>query len=257
MNVLPEILYGLGVLYDMNKSRKVKIRYIIVAGIIFVLIISFAILYFAFRVEDVSVEGNNICTEEQIKDNYLSGPLGNNTIVIWLKKMLGSYESIPFVREAQIDVSFPSKVSIHVYEKSLVACFYYMGEYIYFDKDGMILETTSEYAGDIPCIEGIAFTNFALNERIEVTKEGQIETILDISELISHYDIDVEKVSFNNKNEVTLYCGDIKVFLGKQSLYDQQIASVSDVLRQAIADNLSGTIDMKQYKKGDKIILRS
>lgn len=257
MRILPEILSGLEGIYDMSENRKFRVRYIIMAGFAAVFIICISVIHFAFRASTVSVEGNEICTEEQIKDNYLSGPLGDNTVVIWVKKMLGCYDTIPFVREAQIDVTFPSKVDIHVYEKSLVACFYYMGEYAYFDKDGMILETTSERAEDIPCIDGISFSDFALNECIEVSKEGQIETILDISELISHYGLDVERVAFNNKNEVTLYCGKIKVFLGKQSLYDQQIASVSDVLQQAAEDRLSGTIDMKNYKQGDKIILRS
>lgn len=40
------------------------------------------------------------------------------------------------------------------------------GQYIYFDKDGMILETTNEKMDNIPCIEGISFTNFTLNEII-------------------------------------------------------------------------------------------
>lgn len=257
MRILPEILSGLEVTYNMNESRKIKTSYIIMTVIAVIAVLCILVFCFVFKATSVTIEGNDICTEEQIKDNYISGPLGSNTIVIWLKNKLGIYEPIPFIREAQIDVSFPSNVKIHVYEKTLVAYFYYMGQYIYFDKDGMILETSSENIKDVPCIEGISFTNFALYEHIEVSKEGQIDTILDLSELISHYGMDVDKVSFNNKNEVTLYCGNIKVFLGKQSLYDQQIASVSDVIRQAVADKLSGTIDMKNYKQGDKIILRS
>lgn len=234
-----------------------KPKYILAAILLTVFIAGLAIMLYVFKVTDINISGYEVCTEEQIKDNYMSGPLGDNSLVIWVKNRFGSFNDIPFVRSVDIRVDFPSSVSIQVYEKSLVACFYYMGEYIYFDKDGMILESASEHAQNIPCIEGISFTNFAMNEYIQVTKEDQISTILDISELIDHYDVDVQKVSFNNKNEVTLYCGDIKVFLGKQSLYDQQFASLSDVLRQAKKDKLSGTIDMKSYKEGDKIILRS
>lgn len=120
----------------------------------------------------------------------------------------------------------------------------------------MILETSDKQSENIPCIEGVAFSNFTLNEKIQVENEGQIEAILDLSELINHYKMYIEKISFNNNNEVTLYCGDIKVFLGNRQLYDQQIASVSDVLKQAKKQGLSGTIDMKNYSRGDKIILK-
>lgn len=240
----------------MKVSLKSKKIYII-AGIAAIAVILVLTMLLVFRAGSVAVTGCEIVAEEDVRDNYLGGPLGDNTIIIWLKDRLGSYSDIPFIRDVDIEVDFPSKVNIRVYEKALIACFYYMGEYVYFDKDGMILESTREHNQDIPCIEGISFDGFTMNEKIKVEKEGQIDVILDISELISHYNVDVDKVFFNNKNEVTLYCGDIKVFLGKQSLYDQQIASVSDVLRQARENKLSGTIDMKSYKQGDKIIIRS
>jgi len=257
MKILSEILPGLEVVYSMNKSMKNKIKFAVILSVLVILFVSITVMFTIFRASEITITGNEICSEKEIKTNYLSGPLGDNTIVIWLKNRFGSFDSVPFVREAEVKVDFPSNVSIRVYEKSLVACFYYMGQYIYFDKDGMILESTATHTEGIPCIEGIAFDNFTMNECISVSQDGQIETILAISELIEHYDVMVDKVFFNNKNEVTLYCGDVKVFLGKQKLYDQQIASVSDVLRQAIKNNLKGTINMKNYKQGDKIILRS
>lgn len=209
-----------------------------------------------FKAEEIVVTGNEMCDENAVKEYYTEGPLGDNTLVIWLKNKLGMYEDMPFVREHDIDITGRNTVKIHVYEKSLIACFYYMGQYIYFDKDGMILKTSGEKTKGIPCIEGVAFSNFTLNEKIEVANEGQIDAILDLSELIAHYEMNVKKISFNEKNEVTLYCGKIKVFLGKRQLYDQQIASVSDVLKQAKKQGLSGTIDLKNYSRGDKIILK-
>lgn len=73
-------------------------------------------------------------------------------------------------------------------------------------------------------------------------EEGQIDMILDLSELINHYSLDVDRVVFSNKNEVTLYCGSIKIFLGNKSLYDQQIASVSDVIRKSLKKGMSGAL---------------
>ncbi|MBE5928842.1 MAG: hypothetical protein E7267_05670 [Lachnospiraceae bacterium] len=234
----------------MSKSVKKKLI-IIITALVFVIAI-----IFVFKVDNVNVSGNEICTKEEITEHYTKGLLGDNALVIYLKDKLGAYNNIPFVRDVDITVKSRNTITIQVYEKALVACFYYMGEYVYFDKDGMILETSKEKSEALPCIEGISFTGFALNGIIELENEQQIDMILDLSELISHYKVQADRVVFSNKNEVTLYCGEIKVFLGNQELYDQQIASVSDVIRKALKNNLSGTIDLKDYNRGDKIILK-
>ena len=226
---------------------------LIIIGVAIILITA---VICVFKVDTVNISGNEICTKEEIKEHYTKGPLGNNALVIYLKDKLGAYKNIPFIRDVDISVDSRNTITIQVYEKSLVACFYYMGEYVYFDKDGMILETTKEKAESLPCIEGISFTGFTLNEIIKLENEKQIDKVLDISELINHYKVKADRVVFSNKNEVTLYCGDIKVFLGNRDLYDQQIASVSDVIRKAMKNNLSGTIDLKDYNHGDKIILK-
>ncbi len=230
--------------------KKIVLILTIILGVLLV------VVFMSYKAKAITIVGNEICSEEELKEHYFGGPLGDNMIVIWLKERFGVFDNIPFVRDADISIESGNNVTLQVYEKSLIACFYYMGEYIYFDKDGMILDTYTERVEKIPCIEGISFTNFTMNEVIEVSEEGQIRTILALSELINHYDVYVERVLFSNNNEVTLYCGNIKVMLGKQDLYDQQIASVSDVLRQARENGLSGTIDMKNYSRGDKIILK-
>lgn len=240
----------------MGKRKKLKVKLIIVLSIVIFLIICAIVIIYGFKITKVKIVGNAVCTEDEIKDHYLNGPLGNNKLVIMLKDRFDCFGDVPFIRDEDITFTGKNEVTIQVYEKSLVACFYYMGQYIFFDKDGMILAEDSKKKESVPCIEGIAFTNFTLNESIQVSEKGQIDTILDISELIAHYNIYVEKVSFSNKGEVTLYCGDIRVLLGKKDLYDQQIASVSDVLKQAKEKKLSGSIDLKNYSQGDKIILK-
>lgn len=225
-------------------------------GGLLVLLILIMIILFTYRVKGINVTGNEIVSAEEIIANYTKGPLGDNRLVIMAKDKLNAFDTIPFVRDYDIIYEEDGTVTIQIYEKALVACFYYMGEYVYFDKDGVILETSKETAPDIPCIEGVSFKNFTMNTKINIDNPEQIKMILDLSELINHYSLTVEKVRFDNNYEVTLYSHGIRVMLGKQKLYDQQIASVADVLNQSIQNNLKGTIDMKTYSKGDKIILK-
>ena len=48
----------------------------------------------------------------------------------------------------------------------------------------------------------------------------------------------------------------IRVYFGKQKLYDEQFAAIADVLKTARKNNLKGTIDMRNYKRGYRIILK-
>ena len=240
----------------MKRINKRKRKLIILLIILGLTAGAAAVAVFGFRLKNIHVTGNEICSEEEVINTYTSGPLGDNSLVVALKDRLGRFDSLPFIRDYDISFNSRNEITIHIYEKSLVACFYYMGSYIFFDKDGMILEASSEKKENIPCIEGVKFNSFTMNEKIALDNDEQIDMILDLAELINHYEMDVDKIYFDNRSEVTLYCGKIKVLLGKNKLYDQQIASVSDVIKKARKDKLKGMIDMKNYKKGDKIILK-
>ena len=220
-----------------------------------VFILLLLVLY-VYDLKEIKVTGNELVPEDVIIENYTKGLFGRNKLLVLMKDKLGAFDELPFVREYEISFEGNGSMTIHVYEKALVACFYYMGEYVFFDKDGMILETGTEPHDNIPCIEGVKFNSFTMNTKINVDSTGQIKRILNISELIKHYSLGVQKIIFDSSSEITLHCGGIIVLLGKHDIYDQQIASLSDVLKKAEKKKLKGTIDLKSYTKGDKIILK-
>lgn len=223
------------------------------AGAIAVLLL---LVLYVYDLKEIKVTGNALVPEDVVIDNYTDGLFGRNKLVVIMKDKLDAFDELPFVREHEISFDDNGGMTIKIYEKALVACFYYMGEYVFFDKDGMILETGKEAKDGIPCIEGVSFNSFTMNAKIDVDNEEQIKMILNISELIKHYSLNVEKVSFDKNSEVTLNCGGIEILLGRRELYDQQIASVSDVLKKAEKKKLKGTIDLRTYENGDKIILK-
>ena len=62
--------------------------------------------------------------------------------------------------------------------------------------------------------------------------------------------IEVKKISIRD-GDIVLYSGDVKVFLGKKTMYDDEISALSSILETVKKEGLKGTIDMKSYKKGD------
>ena len=148
------------------------------------------------------------------------------------------------------------KVSIHVYEKSLTASVKYMGQYVYFDKDGIVLECQEEPIEGLPCIEGLPFSGFVLYEKLKVEDDSVFNRILDLSQLLEKYELDVEKIRFKENGNVILRSGEVKVYLGNKEFYDEQIVALSEIFPKALEEKLSGDIDMENYSVGDEVILK-
>ena len=130
-----------------------------------------------------------------------------------------------------------------------------MGQFVYFDKDGIVMQSMSEHREGVPIVTGIKFGDFTVGEKFKVDDDSLFDAIMNVSQLVNHYGISVKRIHINN-SEITLYSGNIQVFLGKRLKYDEQLAALSSVLETTTSEKLSGTIDMSKYESGDKIILK-
>lgn len=236
--------------------RKKKRKYIIfgILAVIFLLIMGVCTLG---QIKQVSVVGCTLYTEEEIKEKVIKDPVTKNTLGLYATYAFGKGEEIPFVDKIDVHVSSLNSVEIVIYEKTIVACFKYMGEYLYFDKDGVVVESSTVKKKGIPIIEGVNFLKMNLYEKMEVEDEDIFDRILGISQLLDKYKIDTDKVVFDAKRSVTLCTGKIKVKLGKKDSYDEQIAELSKLLPKAKKKKLEGTLDMENFREGqDRIIFR-
>jgi cell division protein FtsQ len=139
-----------------------------------------------------------------------------------------------------------------------VAGISYSNQYIYFDKDGMVLQSSDQPLEDIPLFEIKNLTTFTLYSKVQMEDEGLLEQILNLANLFQHYEVSWDKVEFDTNDEAYLYTGDIKVLLGKKDNYDQEISALSSVLEKITKNNRKGEIDMRNYKvKGDIILKKT
>ena len=233
--------------------RKIRWKIAAPAAVVGVLVI----LALAFRVTKISVEGNTFYSEETVASEVCSTVLDRNTITAFIKNSLGFTAKLPYVREYEI--SYPSIREIHIklYEKSIIAGISYMNQYIYFDKDGTVLRSTKEELEDIPLFETKSVTTFTLYEKVNMEDGSLLKQILNLANLFQHYEVEWDKVVFDEENAANLYAGKIRVSLGRKESYDEEISALSSVLATAREQNLSGRIDMTNYRvKGDIIFKR-
>lgn len=213
-------------------------------------------VFWFLRITDVTVEGGEIYSEQEIISSAMSDKYDYHTLYFLAKSKLGHVSCLPFVQEIDVEWKSPSAVVLHVYDKTISGCVKYMGQYIYFDKDGVVLQSLAEPMDGVPVVTGIKFGKFTLNEAFEVKDSSLFETIMNLSRLIRHYKVQVDQIKFDGKN-VTLYSGKVEVYLGQKEFYDDDMAALASVLKKTNKKGLAGTIDMENFNSGDRIILKT
>ncbi|MBO5551202.1 MAG: FtsQ-type POTRA domain-containing protein, partial [Lachnospiraceae bacterium] len=117
-------------------------RPVIAAVIVAVIILTAAVVWTYFDVGEVSVTGNTRYSEEQIEKMVLKGPLGHNSLYLYLRYRNRSVTDIPFIERMDVTIDSPTSVTINVYEKAVAGFVKYLGRYMYFDRDGIIVEAS-------------------------------------------------------------------------------------------------------------------
>lgn len=135
-----------------------KIRIIIVLCVINVLLLVFYFLLTHFAVKNVIVDGNKHYSAKEIQSMIMTGYFGDNSLYLSLKYKNKEVEGIPFVETMDVVVQSNDTIKITVYEKALAGYVEYLGRYLYFDNEGVIVEVAKVTTKGIPQVTGLSLT---------------------------------------------------------------------------------------------------
>lgn len=200
----------------------------------------------AYRVENVYVEGNVHYTQDEIESFVMNGRLGDNSLYLSLKYKNKDITDIPFVDVMNVDILAPDTIKITVYEKALAGYVAYMDNYMYFDKDGYVVESSNVKTVGVPQITGLSFDHVILGEPLVTDNTEIFSKILNLTKLLNKYDILSDKIYFHSNGEITVYFGDVKVNLGSE---DKTLEDKIMLLPVFLPDleGKSGTLQMESY----------
>lgn len=225
--------------------------------VVLAVLAAFALFLFTgLKINTVKVEGTQIYSEEEIEKSVFTRKFSDNMLFFSIYNKLFGINKLPFVEDIEVKYENMHTVTLHVYDKAISGCIRYMGQYVYFDRDGIVLQSMKEKREGVPVVTGIRFGTFTMGEAFNVKDGSLFSTIMNLSQLINHYDIKVSQIHVGD-NSVTLYAGDVLAILGRKEMYDEEISALSSVLETAEREKLKGTIHMENYKEGDKIILKT
>lgn len=232
----------------MEKKRlnKILAKLIIVLVILIIFCAAIIIVREKFRVSTVDIEGNEHYTTREIRDIVMEGPYGNNSVYLYFKYKNKSINDIPFIEKMDVKILSPTHIRIDVYEKAVAGYIEYLGHYIYFDREGIAVESSTEATSGIPFVTGLEFDHIVLHEKLPAKNEKIFAKILSITQLLTKYDIPTDKIYFDNDENITLYYGDVRILIGTDKYIDEKINELSLLLPKL--EGYSGVLHMENYK---------
>ncbi len=207
------------------------------------------------RIKNVEVQGNETYTAEEAENMIFSGYWDRNTIVCLYNSIRGKKKEIPFVDDYKIVLKSPFDCELRFYEKKPVGCIKYMSNYMYFDKDGMMIESSDRRLDGIPVVEGLNFGYIVLGKKLPVDSSMLLNSIMNITQQLSLYDIDCDAVRYNetgNTMTAVLNGGDISVYFGTDDGLAAKVSALNDMLPEITKRGLKGTLDLSTYDDKQK-----
>lgn len=104
-------------------------------------------------VQDIAYSGNHFVSEAELV-GHADVPTGISPDSVDFMAIINKLETIPYVKQAAVDVEPSGKLTIHITERQPIAMLANGEEKIYVDRDGIRLPLKLEKAVDVPIVYG-------------------------------------------------------------------------------------------------------
>ena len=173
--------------------------------------------------------------KKEIQELVMKGPLGNNSLYLSFLYKNKGLQDIPFIDAIDVNILSPDTIRITVYEKALAGFVEYLGKYMYFDKDGMVVESSNVKT----------FDYVVLGKPLPVEEETVFKQILNISQLLTKYGLSADRLHFDSSYRLTIYFGNVRINIGSDERIDEKIMLLPQFLPSL--EGKSGVLRMENY----------
>lgn len=235
-----------------GKGKRIAVLSVLICLLLSAFIAGYIYVMDNYTITTVYVDGNIHYTNEEIVDMVMEGRYGHNSLFLSLKYRDKGIDNIPFVETMDVTIEQKDTVRITVYEKAIAGYVAYLGRYMYFDKDGIIVETAEEATPGIPQVTGLAFDHVILHEPLPIENQEVFQDILNITQMLSKYSLSVDKIYFAPDYQVTLIFGEVQIAMGSSDDLDEKITKLQYLLPHL--EGREGVVDMRDYTEETNMI---
>lgn len=232
---------------ERRRKKRRKIGLYILLILILLIAAGIFIVMNVFTVENVVVEGNELYSSTQIENMVLNDEYSWNSLYVDLKYRFVDIGEVPFVDTMEVSLDNPHTVHIKVYEKGMLGYLYInsIGQNAYFDKDGFVVETSTEVIDGVPKITGISCEEVVLYEKLQLENSDILRDLLNLTQTLKKYNLLPDEIQYDSNMEPVLYYGTIQVKIGSEDNLSQKVVRLSIILPQL--DGLSGTLHLETW----------
>lgn len=232
---------------ERRRKKRRKIGLYILLILILLIAADVFIVMNVFTVENVVVEGNELYSSTQIENMVLNDEYSWNSLYVDLKYRFVDIGEVPFVDTMEVSLDNPHTVHIKVYEKGMLGYLYInsIGQNAYFDKDGFVVETSTEVIDGVPKITGISCEEVVLYEKLQLENSDILRDLLNLTQTLKKYNLLPDEIQYDSNMEPVLYYGTIQVKIGSEDNLSQKVVRLSIILPQL--DGLSGTLHLETW----------
>lgn len=234
----------------MKVSKKNQLK---VTGLIAVLLLAGVIFFFTYyQVDEVQVMGSSHCSEKQIKKMVLRGPMASNSVLAPLIYTKKNTKDVPFVEGYTVTRLNRHTICVSVKEKDIVGCIPYLDSYIYFDRNGTFIESSTERNEKIPFFDGIKVKHVIYNEELPIKDKMVMNTAVALSTIFQKNDKIPDHIEFSDDGQISLLYGDITVKLGKDEYLEDKMTRVLATL--PLISDKKGILHAENVNDNSKMI---
>lgn len=240
----------------MSKRTRIIVRIVLVLALVAGVLYAGYVFMTKYRInpDKIYVEGNTHYSNEEIQGMVMSGVLGDNSRYLSMKYKNKKITNVPFVDAISVSVLSDDSIRISVYEKALAGYVCYLDHYIYFDKDGYVVESSNILTPGIPQVTGINFNSVEVGKRLGTGETDIFDRTLDLTKLMEKYELVVDRIYFHDGGKVTLYFGSIRVNLGNDTMHiEDKVMNLSQFLEKL--HGKTGVLDMEEYDETNGIYI--
>ena len=229
-----------------RRNRRVEAfkRFVLVIFILAAVIFaSYLIVVNVFKIKKITYEGNTWNDAETLNNYIFTGKYSDNAIVFFLKDKYKKKKVIPYVETYSVKVNWPSEIIINIYEKKIMGCINDNGRYMYFDKDGIVVDISDKLLSTIPEVKGVKINNYVLHEKMKMPSDVVLPSVVEIKQQLDKYHMEVDSIVFDSDYAITLKKGDIKILLGKNKYLTEKIYEYSRIAPELVGRK--GTLNLE------------
>ena len=211
-----------------------------------VLAVMFLIALKLFTVKKVVVEGNELYEQKVIEDAVLNDKYSWNSLYVYIKYKIKDTSKIPFIDTMSISLDSPHTLHISVYEKGMLGYIYIPGidENAYFDKDGFVVETSSDTVPGVPRIDGISCDKVVLYEKLPI-KKSTLRELLEVTQSLKRQELVPDSIDYGGDNAPEVPYGNVNVLIGDTTKRTRKIERLKAIMPSL--DGLSGTLHLENW----------